>query len=393
VLAALRFRAYRRFWLGSLVANLGMWIQTIALGWLVYDMTHYAWWLGMVSFCGNAPTLVLGLVGGAIADRASRRLMMTSSLLALAGASLVLAALTALGSLTIWHVIAIAMVGGVATALYTPAMHTVVPTLVPAEHLLTAISLNSVQFNIARAVGPALAGFFYAVIGPHGCFALNAAGALAFALVVARMHIPSRPAEAPPPILRALREGIAYVRRHPVIAPAIFLAAVMSIFGFPYIILLPAVAHGLGLDAQGLGYLMACVGAGAVVGGLAISWLGMGAGGPPTAVRGAVAFGIVLASFAIVRTVPQTMAVLFLLGALQTLTIASMTTTIQVAVHDGMRGRVMSMVTVIFFGLSTLGGLIAGTIGDRVGVPAALGSGGVVTAAVAVLLARSRAFT
>jgi MFS family permease len=392
VLAALRFRDYRRFWLGSLVANLGLWIQTIALGWLVYDMTHFAWWLGMVSFCGNAPTLVLGLLGGAIADRASRRLMMTASLLALAAASVVLSALTALGWLTIWHVIAIAMVGGVATALYTPAMHTVVPTLVPPEHLHTAISLNSVQFNLARAVGPALAGAFYAAIGPHGCFALNAVGALAFALVVARMPIPSRPTEAPPPIVRALRDGVGYVHRHPVIAPAIFLAAVMSVFGFPYIILLPAVAHGLGLDAQGLGYLTACVGAGAVVGGLAISWLGMGAGGPPTAIRGAVAFGIVLASFAIVHTVPQTMAVLFFLGALQTLTIASMTTTIQVAVHDGMRGRVMSMVMVIFFGLSTVGGLIAGTIGDRVGVPAALGSGGVVTAAVAVLLARSRAF-
>jgi MFS family permease len=394
VLAALRFRAYRRFWLGSLVANLGLWIQTIALGWLVYDMTLAAWWLGMVSFCGNAPTLVLGLVGGAIADRASRRLMMTASLLALGAASLALAALTAVGALTIWHVIAIAMVGGVATALYTPAMHTVVPTLVPPEHLLTAISLNSVQFNIARAVGPALAGFLYAAIGPHGCFALNAAAALVFALVVARMHVPSRPAEAPPPILRALREGVGYVRRHPVIAPAIFLATVMSIFGFPYIILLPAVAHGLGLDARGLGYLTACVGAGAVLGGLTISWLGMGgAGGPPTAVRGAVAFGVVLASFPFASTVPRTMTVLFLLGALQTFTIASMTTTIQVAVHDGMRGRVMSMITVIFFGFSTLGGLIAGTIGDRVGVPAALGSGGVVTAAVAVLLARSRAFT
>jgi MFS family permease len=318
--------------------------------------------------------------------------MMTASLVALAAASLVLAALTALGSLTVWHVIAIAMVGGVATALYTPAMHTVVPTLVPPEHLLTAISLNSVQFNIARAIGPALAGVFYAAIGPHGCFALNAAAVLVFALVVARMHIPSRPAVAPPPILRALREGVGYVRRHPVIAPAIFLSTVMSIFGFPYIILLPAVAHGLGLDAQGLGYLTACVGAGAVVGGLAISWLGTGAGGPPTAVRGALAFGVVLASFGFASTVPQTMTVLFLLGALQTFTIASMTTTIQVAVHDGMRGRVMSMITVIFFGFSTLGGLIAGNIGDRVGVPAALGSGGVVTAAVAVLLARSRAF-
>lgn len=392
MLAALRHRDYRRFWLGSLVSNLGVWIQAIALGWLVYDITGSASWLGIVSFCGNAPTLVLGLVGGAIADRASRRLIMTTSLLILAAGSGTLAAIHAFGHLTVWHVIAVAMTGGLATALYTPAMHTVVPVLVPPEHLLNAISLNSVQFNIARAVGPAMAGFLYARLGPSGCFALNACAALASALVIGRLRIPSRPAVAPPPILRALREGLGYVRRHPVIRPAIFLATVMSLFGFPYIILLPAVAHGLGLDAQGLGYLMACVGGGAVVGGLGMSALGAGRGGPRTAIRGAIAFGIVLAGFAIVGSVGWTMVVLFGLGALQTMTIASMTTVIQVAVHDGMRGRVMSMITVIFFGLSTLGGLIAGIIGDHVGVPAVLASGGVVTAAVAVLLARSHAF-
>jgi MFS family permease len=392
VLGALRSRDYRRFWIGALVSNLGVWIQTIALGWLVYDLTHAAAWLGTVSFCGNAPMLVLGLVGGAIADRASRRFIMMLSLVVMAGGSMVLAGLTWMGHLTVWHVIAVAMVSGTATALYTPAMHTVVPSLVEPELLLNAISLNSVQFNIARAVGPAVAGLLYAPIGPAGCFALNAIGFLGMALVVARLRIPARPAEAPPPMLRALREGLGYVRRHPVIGPAIYLAAVMSLFGFPYIILLPAVAHGLALDARGLGYLMACVGGGAVLGGLAISWVGASASRPRTTVRGAVAFGVVLSTFAVVDSVRATMLVLFCLGAIQTVTIASMTTTIQSTVHDGMRGRVMSMLTVLFFGLSTLGGLVAGIIGDRLTVPLALASGGVVTAVVGVVLARSRTF-
>jgi MFS family permease len=391
VLSALRSRDYRRFWLGSLVSSLGLWIQTIALGWLVYDLTHAAAWLGIVSFCGNAPTLFLGLVGGAIADRASRRLIMAASVVLLAAGSLVLALLTHLGHLTLWHVIAVSMVTGVATALYTPAMHSVVPALVAPEHLLNAISLNSVQFNLARAVGPALAGLLYAPIGPAGCFALNACGFLGMALVVARLRIPTRPAEAPPPILRALAEGLRYVRRHTVIGPAIFLAAVMSLFGFPYIILLPAVAHGLGLDARGLGWLTACVGAGAVAGGLTMSSLA-GGGGPRLAVRGAVGFGVALSAFAVVESVPATMLLLLALGALQTLSIAALTTTIQTVVHDGMRGRVMSMVMVIFFGLSTFGGLVAGVIGDRLSVPWALASGGVVTAAVAVVLARARTF-
>src|SRR5262249_15627643 len=156
------------------------------------------------------------------------------------------------------------------------------------------------------------------------------------------------------PIMRALREGLGYVRRHPVIGPSVFLAAVMSLFGFPYIIMLPAVARGvLGLDATGLGWLMACVGIGAVLGGLAISTRPHVAGGR-TPVVGAIAFGLVLSSFAVVRTVAATRVVLLLLGALQTVTIAAMTTTIQTAVHDGMRGRVMSMITVVFFGFSTL---------------------------------------
>ena len=393
MLEALRIRAYRRFWLGSLLANLGLWMQTIALGWLVYDLTRAASWLGTVSFCGNAPTLFLGLVGGAIADRASRRLVMTASLVMTATGSLVLAVLTQSGHLTVWHVIAISMLSGVATALYTPAMHSVVPSLVGQAHLLNAISLNSVQFNLARAVGPALAGLLYGPLGPAGCFALNALGALGMALVVARLHIPARPTEAPPPILRALREGIGYVRRHPVIGPAIFLTSVMSLFGFPYIVLLPAVAHDLGLDARGLGYLMACVGGGAVAGGLAMSMLGQRAGSPRLAVHGTIAFGVALSAFAAVDTVRSTMLLLLLLGALQTVTVAAMTTTIQTVVHDGMRGRVMSMIMIIFFGFSTFGSLIVGVIGDHVTVPWALASGGVVTAAVAVVLARSRTFT
>jgi MFS family permease len=393
VLAALRSRDYRRFWLGSLVANLGLWIQTIALGWLVYDLTHAASWLGTISFCGNAPTFVVGLVGGAIADRASRRLIMTVSLVVLAADAAGLSILSATGHITVWYVIVIAMISGTATALYTPAMHSVVPSLVAPDQLLAAISLNAVQFNLARAVGPAIAGFLYAPIGPQGCFAVNACGFLAMAVVVGRLRIPSRPAEAPQPMGRALREGLGYARRHPVIGPAIFLAAVLSLFGFPYIILLPAVAHGLELDARGLGYLMACVGSGAVTGGLAMAIGGDAVRGPHTAVVGAVAFGLVLTAIGVVATVGHTMVVLFLLGGLQTLSISSLTTTIQATVHDGMRGRVMSMITVIFFGFSTLGGLVAGIIGDHVGVPLALASGGVVTAVVAMVLVRSRTFT
>jgi len=176
-----------------------------------------------------------------------------------------------------------------------------------------------------------------------------------------------------------------------VIAPSLLLAAVMSVFGFPYIILLPALARDtLGLEATGLGYLMAAVGAGAVAGGLGLSAAGdlprkdLAAGGC------AVAFGLALSSFVLVHSVPATALLLFVMGVLQTVCVASLNTTIQTVVHDGMRGRVMSMMTVILFGFATAGALGIGFVGDRIGVPRALAGGGVVIALVAsVVLGRA----
>jgi predicted MFS family arabinose efflux permease len=387
-----RSRDYRLFWVGSLIANLGLWIQTISLGWLVYALTRKASWLGTVSFVGNAPTFLLGLVGGAIADRASRRAIMIASLLVLALSALALSSLAALDRITIWRVIMIAVVTGTATAVYTPAMNSSVPSLVEERDLLDAITLNSVQFNLARAVGPALAGLLYGAIGPAGCFGVNASGFLVLAGVISRLHLPPGPAVMHPPLSHALREGISYVRRHAAIGPAMLLAAVMSLFGFPYIIMMPALARDvLGLDATGLGWLMAAVGAGAVAGGLALSLSGERGRSPSVTSVGSVAFGVCVIGFDRTRTPFSMAALLFLLGALQTITISSLTTTIQVHVYDGMRGRVMSMLTVIFFGFATLGGVIAGTVGDRIGVPRALAAGGGVTAVAAVILARRRA--
>lgn len=388
MLAALRTPAYRRFWVGSLVANLGFWTQAVALSWLVYDLTRLPSWLGTVSFVGNLPTLVLGLVGGAIADRMSRGTVMLVSVVALAFTATALAALTHFGHIDVYQVLVLSILSGTAMALYTPAMHSVIPQLVVNDDLADAISLNSVQFNLARAVGPAVAGALYGTIGPAGCFGVNAVGFVVLAFVVARLSLPPRPSTPPPPVLRALREGLGYVRRHDVIGPAILLAAVMSLFSFPYIILLPAMARDvLHLDATGLGWLMTSVGCGAVLSGLWLSWASDAARRESLASIGAVVYGLAVAMFAVVRTQASTMTLLFVLGALQTVTIASLTTTIQLHVHDGMRGRVMSMITVIFFGFSTLGGLVFGLLGDRIGVPAAIASGGVVTAVAAVALA------
>jgi MFS family permease len=379
-LRPLRWRDYRLFWSGSFVANLGLWMQQIALGWLIYDMTRSASLLGAISFCGSLPVLTLGLLGGAIADRASRRFVMVGTLTVIACTALVLSLLTAIGHLAIWHIVAISMVAGAASALFGPSAQAVIPSLVGDGELLNAISLNSVQFNLARTIGPALAGLAYGSIGPAGCFALNAAGFLVMVLMIARIRLPRAPHVTAPPVIRALRDAIGYAGRHAVIGPALFLATVMSIFGFPYIILLPALARDtLGLDASGLGYLMASVGAGAVVGGLGLSAAGDVSRKEVVAVSCAIGFGILLGAFALVRTAARMSPLLFAMGALQTICVSSINTTIQLRVHDGMRGRVMSMMTVILFGLVTAGALLMGFAGDRIGVPIVLAAAGVLS--------------
>jgi predicted MFS family arabinose efflux permease len=267
-------------------------------------------------------------------------------------------------------------------------MQAVIPSLVEPPQLLNAISLNSVQFNLARTLGPALGGLACGTIGPQGCFALNAAGFLVLTLMLARVRIPASATVAVLPMGRALVEGLRYARTHSVIRPALLLATVMSIFGFPYIILLPALAHDtLGPDPSAVGYLMAAVGGGAVVGGLVLSAVGQPARKELLALGSAIAFGLTLTAFALVPGPRGTALILFVLGALQTACIASLNTTIQMAVHDGMRGRVMSMMTVILFGFATSGALLIGYLGDRIGVPSALAGGGVVIALAATVAA------
>ena len=391
MLRALRSRSYRLFWSGSFVSNVGFWMQTVALGWLVYDLTRRASLLGTISFCGNLPMLALGLLGGAVADRASRRTIMLGAQVVLASAALALALLTASGRIAVWHVVAIAMVAGTASALYAPVMQAVIPSLVEPADLLNAISLNSVQFNLARVVGPAVAGIVYGAVGPAGCFALNACGFVVLAVALAQIRLPHRPVATRPPMAHALREGLGYARSHPVIWPAlankgffasVAMAAAVSVFGFPYIVLMPALARdALGLDATGLGYLMAAVGAGAVLGGLALSAFGDLPRKGLVAAASAVGFGGVLAALTVVRTVQGVGLLFFVMGVLQVTCVASLNTAIQMAVDDRMRGRVMSMMTVILFGFITIGSLLLGALGDWIGVPAALASGGLVVAA------------
>ena len=386
MLAAFASRDYAIFWAGSFVSNVGTWMQSTALGWLVYERTQSSSWLGGVSLCGSMPILMLGLVGGAIADRIDQRRILVGTQIFASALIFVLAALTASGHLDLWHILAVSFALGAANAIYVPTVHSAIPSFVPTEQLLTAISLNSVNFNLARIVGPVLAGLAYGWIGPTGCFGLNAASFAVMAGTVMLLRIPSRTVPAPQSLRRDLADGLAYARREPAIRSMLILAAAVSFFGFPYIILMPAVARDvLGLGPEGLGLLLAAIGLGAVIGGLGLASIAATAS-PRVALGAGVAFAVALLAFTTVQTGTSAALALVAVGLFQIVCIASLNTTLQTSVVNEMRGRVMSMVSVSLFGISPLGAAVLGTFADWVGVRTVIAAGAVAVLAIAVVL-------
>ncbi len=363
-------------------------MQSVAVGWLIYEITRSASWLGIVAFASNAPSLFLGLVGGALADRTDHKTVLLLTQAAAAMGAFFLAGLSAAGVLRIWHIVAIAIVTGTTISLYMPVVQAMIPSLVPPQDLLNAVSLNSVQFNLARIIGPLVAGFSYGIVGPAGCFFINGLSFLVLLVAFFRLRLPPKPIPEPASIWNQLADGLRYVRFHPLIRVTLTLAAGLSLFGFPYLIFMPAIARdALNLGPDGLGLLMGSVGFGAVVGGLGLASFGNVARKALLGFCAAVGLGILLIAFSLAPTLKVAAPLLFGLGLTQVVCMASLNTTLQVSVLEAMRGRVMSMLTFALFGLSTLGGLALGVIGDHIGVPSVLRLGGGVILALVVLLA------
>jgi MFS family permease len=384
---AFRSRNFTLLWTGSFVANVGIWMQSVAMGWLIYDLTNSASWLGRIGFASSAPTLLLGLLGGAIIEHADRRrlLCVCSLLFTLCGAAL--ATITLSGVVQIWMIILISLVSGTSTAFFMPVFQAVLPSTVPPAILMTAISLNSISFNVARIIGPIIGGFVMTSLGVGWCFAINGAGFLVMFGAALALDMPPRQMATQPRIGHALRAGVDYARRHPVIRSLLVLCVTMSLFGFPYIVLMPAVARDvLHLEAHGFTLLFSAVGAGAVTGGLTLAYAGDVKRKGLLVVSCSCAFGLLLIVLGNVTTFASAAVLLACAGFAMIVCIASLNTLIQVSVADDMRARVMSMMTVSLFGLPTLGAWLLGSLGDRIGITHALSMGGGVVAVMALTI-------
>ncbi|MFI4981598.1 MAG: MFS transporter, partial [Nevskiales bacterium] len=250
-------RNYALYWGGACLSNIGSWMQTVALGWLVLQLTDSPFWVGFVSFAALSPSLFMSLFGGVLADRLDRRLLLMTTQTAMMLSTGTLATLTAFHLITVPLIIVLSFLTGFANALNTPAQQAMIADLVPPDILLNAISLNSVQFNLARVVGPACAGIIIGWVNISACFFLNSVSfvALIAALTLIRVA-PQRPLPSRT-IWRHLGEGIQYVRAQPLLRLVLATAAMLSLFCLPYIVLMPVFARDvLHAGPDGFGYLM-----------------------------------------------------------------------------------------------------------------------------------------
>jgi len=390
LLRVFRHRNYRLFFSGQLVSLMGTWMQSIAQGWLVYALTHSPFLLGVTSFAGQVPVFFVTAFGGTIADRVDRRRMLiVTQSLAMAQAA-TLAALTLTGVVKVEEVIVLALCMGLVNAFDIPTRQAFTLDMVGREDLRNAISLNSVMFNLARIVGPTVAGLLVAVAGEGVCFALNALSYAAVLTSLFLIRVPARPHRVPEHPLRELKAGALYAWNEKQIRNSLLLVAACGAFGASYLALMPAVARDvLHQGSEGLGFLMGAVGAGALIGAYALArvperHLTM------TPVLAAASFGVSLVLFAHSHSLPLSMALLLPTAFSLMLLGGSTNTIIQTVAEDHFRGRVVSFYTMSFIGMMPWGSLILGWIATHLGIGEAVTIGGTicVLAALAAFYAR-----
>ena len=384
-LRAFRSRNYRLFFGGQMISLIGTWMTSIATSWLVYRLTGSAWLLGVVGFAGQAPSFLLGPLGGIAVDRFDKRkLIMAMQALAMLQ-SFTLAYLTLTGRITVASLIALNAIDGLINAFDMPARQAFLVDIIDRkEDLGNAIALNSSMVNLARLLGPSIGGLVIASAGEGWCFFIDGASFLAVIGTLFAMSSAVRPPRKrhAQGALAEMREGWDYVRRFRPVRSIILLLALVSLVGVPYTVLVPVFAakvlHG---GPHTLGYLMTASGCGALIAAIWLasrkSVLGLGRAIP----LGTAVFGTALFACSYARSTPLAMTALAVAGAGFMVQLAASNTIVQTIVDDDKRGRVMSFFMMAFFGAAPFGSLLAGSLADRIGTPATLRLAGVCCAA------------
>jgi MFS family permease len=376
---SLHCRDFALFWTGNLLSNIGTWMQNLALGWLVLEITNSPFLLGLNGFLGSAPFLLFSLPGGAIADRLNRRKLMLGTQTTMMVLALALAILTSVRVVTIGEIFAISFLAGLASALNAPAYQAVVLDLVQREDVTNAVALNSAQFNMSRAIGPTLAGLALGSLGAAGCFYLNSVSFLALIIALLAITVPRHLAEKGPSVWAAMVDGLRFVGKHRTIIVLLSVPSFLSLLALPFVVLMPVFARDLlKVGASGLGYLMAGAGLGAVMSALTLAAQSGIRQRGKYIVGSAALFALALILLAQAKSFAWAFLLLVVLGATMVGTLALTNSTLQLTSPPELRGRIMSMYNLAVLGLAPLGSLQAGAVAETLGVRFALALGGAI---------------
>jgi MFS family permease len=368
------------------VSQCGTWVQTVARGWLVLQLTDSAFAVGLVTALGSLPILLFTLYGGVVADRVDKRRTVLSLQSLMLLEALALAVLTHLGLITVHWVMGLAAFYGLLSAFEVPARQAMVSEIVGKTDLMNAIALNSSAFNVARVIGPSIAGALIATVGLAACFYLNAASYLAVVVGLLLMRVPSA-WRAPVPARGALREGFWYIFGNSWPRALIIIVAGFSIFGYSFIPMMPVFARDvLGLDADGYGAIVSAVGLGAAAGAIGMAPTGGGRRGGRMVIGSFAAFGVLLTAAAYAPGFWSAGVLFTLAGALMSMNGIQANTMLQLEAPDELRGRVMGFYSFVVLGVAPLGAFQAGWVSEHFGVRVSFALGGIACVLLAALV-------
>jgi predicted MFS family arabinose efflux permease len=390
--SALHYRDFRLLWIGAFLSTTGTWMQTVAQAWVVLEMTRSPFLLGVDGFLATGPMLVFSLFGGVVADRVERRKIMLLSQYLQMSFAFILAALIFSGNVEVWHIFVLSFLTGSAQSFSGPAYISLLPLLVRREDLPNAIAMNSMQFNLARVIGPVLAGAALLAWGAAVCFLVN--GLSFIAVIIAMLMIRS---PGPPPsdqrrgLLTEMRDGFRFVAQRPKLVVLTFLAFAGTFLGMPIVTFMAVVARdNFKLGAGGYATMMTTYGLGSVLGALLVAATAHAIHKGRIAMTMQLSFAFLLIGFAFSRVFPLSLVIAFFAGACIVAVIALYSSLVQLTASDEMRGRVMSIFMLAFRGGMPLGNLIAGYVAQRWSISVALGVNGAVLAAVALFFVLRR---
>lgn len=385
---ALKGRNYRTFLFGAFLSNIGSWMQVVAQGWLVLQLTDSAFWLGLDGFMATLPGFALTLLSGVLADLVDRRRMLIWTQVCAGLSALTLAMLVVTDSLHVWMVLALSFVTGSCIALSAPSSHAFTVDIVERQYFSNAVALNASQFNLARVIGPVLAGLALKTLGTAGCFFINAFSYIAIISALMRIDSPIskntgrsiRTSSTHKEIIwQDLKEGFHYVLNRPRIRTMLLISIVLSIFGMPYLSLLPIFARDiLRLDEGGLALLTGAMGAGALAGALFMAIISGFRRKILLVFGGGFCFGLFTLGFSLSARYQIAVLFLFGMGAMIGIVLTSINTLIQYLVENRMRGRVSGIYVFASIGTMPIGNLLGGISAERFGAPVTLATGSII---------------